>query len=120
MYIMNISRTKFVILFLISAFAFQFISNSLFGSDVRLFPPSGASWLVTESQVPWKIAGSTILLPIKIVLIGPMLPFVNFLQDDPPPPFFVIGFAFYWSILALILHYILGKTKHSKNSKNNL
>ena len=108
---MNISRKKFVILFLISAFAFLFITNALYGSSVRLFPQPGEPWFGTESQVAWKIAVSTILLPIKIVLIGPMIPFINFLSEDPPPPFFVIGFAFYWTILALILHYILSKIK---------
>lgn len=110
---MNISRTKFVILFLISAFAFLFISNALYGSSVRLFPQHGEPWFGTESQAEWKIVVSTILLPIKIVLIGPMLPFINFLRQEPdtPPPFFVIGFAFYWTILALIIHYILGKIK---------
>ncbi len=112
---MNISRTKFVILFLIFGFAFQFISNSLLGSEVRLFPGNGESFLGTGSPVAWKSAVSTIILPVKIVLIGPLLPFVEFLrQGDPPPPFFVIGFAVYWSILALVLYYLIGKIKRSK------
>lgn len=109
---MNISRIKFVIFFLISVFAFMFISNVLFGTDVRLLPPSGESLLGTESQVAWKNVGTKILLPIKIVLMGPMLSFDEFLRDDPPPPFVAIIFAFYWSILALVIHYLLGKTKH--------
>jgi hypothetical protein len=112
---MNISKTKFVILFLISAFAFQFISNSILGSEVRLFPPHDESFLGTGSQIAWKSTVSTIILPIKIVLIGPLLPYINFLRQEPdtPPPFFVIGFIFYWSILALIIRYLLGKLKRS-------
>jgi len=110
---MNISRTKFVFYFVISAFAFQFISNSLFGPEVRLFPGNGESFLGVESQIAWKNIGNMILFPVKIILIGPMLPFVNFLKEDPPPPFFVAGFAFYWTVLACALHYFLGKMKHA-------
>ena len=51
---MKISRTKFVILFLLSGFAFQFISNSLVGSEVRLFPGNGESFLGTGSPIAWK------------------------------------------------------------------
>ena len=106
---MNIARIKFVFLFLIFAFAF------LFGTDLLLdLPPE--SFLGSESQVAWKSAVSTILSPIKIILIGTLLPFINFLRQDPdtPPPFFLVGFAFYWAILALILHYALGKIKHTR------
>ena len=58
---------------------------------------------------------STILSPIKIILVGLMLPFINFLRQDPdtPPPFFLVGFAFYWTILALVLHYLIRKMKRS-------
>ena len=112
---MNISRTKFVILFLISAFAFLFISNALFGLEARVFPWNEESFLGTDSQIAWKSAGYKILYPVKIVLIGPMIPFVNYVQQDPDPlpPFVAAGFALYWSILALILHYLLGKIKRS-------
>jgi len=66
-----------------------------------------------KPQVAWKSVGYEILLPIKIVLVGPMLPFPNFLREDPPPPFVAVVFAFYWSVLALILYYLLGKIKRS-------
>lgn len=57
---------------------------------------------------------STAILPIKIVLLGPLaLPQVDFLKDDPPPPFVALYFIFYWSILASILHYLIGKLKRS-------
>jgi hypothetical protein len=113
---MNISRKKFVILFLICGFVFLFISNSLLGSSgIRLFPTHDESFLGTGSPIAWKSAVSIILLPIKIVLIGPLLPYIEFLRQEPdtPPPFFLIGFIFYWTILALIIHYLLGKLKRS-------
>jgi hypothetical protein len=109
---MKISRKKFVSLFLISGFAFLFISNVLFRSVVRLIPESGESFLGTKSLIGWKSTMSTILYPIKIVLVGPMLPLINL--PDPPPPFLVIGFVFYWTILALVIHYLIGKIKRSQ------
>lgn len=114
---MKISRAKFVILFLVCGFAFQFLSNSLLGSEVRLFPGNGESFLGTGSPIGWKNTVATILLPIKIVLIGPLLPLIEFLRradSDPPPPFFVIAFAFYWTILALAIHYLLSRIKRSQ------
>jgi hypothetical protein len=108
----TISRIKFVFLFLVFAFAFLFFTTSLLDQ-----PPE--SMLGSESQVGWKSAISTILSPIKIILIGPLLPFINFLHQDPdtPPPFFLVGFAFYWTILALIIHYLLGKIKVKKANR---
>ena len=105
----NISRVKFVFLFLIFAFAFHCVPTVLLDQ-----PP--AAFLGTESKVDWKSTVATILSPIKIVLIGPLLPFINFLHQDPdtPPPFFLAGFAFYWTILALVIHYLLGKIKVKK------
>lgn len=110
---MVISRTKFVVIFLIAACAFLFVSNALFGTEARLFPAHGESFLVTESPVAWKNAATTILLPVRIVLIGPMLPYIDFLRQDPdtPPPFFLAGFVVYWTILASVLHFFLGSMK---------
>lgn len=104
---MNIPGIKFVLLFLIFAFAF------LFGTDLLLDQPP-ESLMGAESQVAWKSTVSTILSPVKIILIGPLLPFIKFLHQDPdtPPPFFLVGFAFYWIILALILHYLIRKIKY--------
>ncbi len=112
---MNISRKKFVILFLISGFAFLFITTSLLGSTgPRGFPKSPDSLLLLESPIAWKRVVSTIIVPIKIVLIGPLLlPSINFLKEDPPPPFIGIYFIFYWTILASIIHYLIGKLKRS-------
>lgn len=105
---MNTSTIKFVSLFLILAAAF------LLGTTLLLdLPPE--SFLGTESQAGWQSAISMILSPVKIILMGPLLPFINFLRQDPdtPPPFFLAGFAFYWIILALAIHYLLGKLKRS-------
>jgi hypothetical protein len=111
---MNISRKKFVIIFLISAFAFLFIITSLLGSTgPRGFPKHPDSFLRTASPITWKNSVSTIILPVKIVLIGPLLLSTDFLRDDPPPPFIGIYLIFYWTILASSIHYLLGKIKRS-------
>jgi hypothetical protein len=106
----KISRTTFVFFFLIFAFAF------LFGTSVLLDQPT-ESFGGSESQEAWKSVISTILSPIRIILIGPLLPFIDFLHRDPdtPPPFFLVGFALYWTVLALILHYLFNKKiEHSR------
>ena len=111
---MKISRTKFVIRFLVLAFAFQFISNSLLGDEVRLFPTSGDWFPGTESTIEWKSTLATILYPLKFVLIRPL----SFLgQDpDPPPPVMLIAFALYWTSIALILHFLLSKIMARKKA----
>lgn len=111
---MNLSRKKFVITFVISAFVFMFISNALFGTEARVFPWHEDSFFGTDSPIAWKSAGYKIAYPIKIVLIGPMLPFITYIQKepDPLPPFVATVFALYWTVYALVLHYLLGKTKH--------
>ena len=110
---MNISRTKFIILFIISGFAFLFVTTTLLGSTgPRGFPQYPDSFLGTASPIAWKNTVSTIILPIKIVLIGPLLlSGINFLKEDPPPPFIGIYLIFYWTILASIIHYLLGKLR---------
>lgn len=103
---MNISRTKFIVFFLISAFVF------ISGTGALLDQPA-ESFLGSTTQSPWQSAVSTILSPVKILLIGALVPFIQFLQQDPdtPPPFFLVGFAVYWTILALVVHYFLKKKK---------
>jgi hypothetical protein len=109
---MKTSRTKFVILFLVSGFAFQFISNSLLGPDVRLFPVNGEAYPGIGSAIAWKNTVSEILMPIKMVLLGPLSGL--FKLPDPPPPFLVLAFAFYWTALALFLYYLFIKISTSK------
>jgi len=103
---MRVSRATFVILFLVFGFAF------IFGTALILNQPP-ESFLGSETQTAWKSLASTILSPVKIVLIGPLLPFINFLHKDPdtPPPFFLGLFAFYWSVLALVLHFLFRRIR---------
>ncbi len=51
---MKISRKNFVITFLILAFVFQFITNSVLGSEIGLFPKNGEWFQGTGSPVGWK------------------------------------------------------------------
>lgn len=106
---MKISRIKLIFLFLVFAFAF------LFGTTVLLDQPPESLWR-SGSQIGWKATVSTILSPVKVILVGPLLPFINFLRQDPdtPPPFFLVGLVLYWTILALIIHYILSKINRAK------
>ena len=103
---MSISATKFVIIFLVSAFAFIIVTNLL------LQPVNGDWFPGTGSPIAWKRTLATILYPVKIVLAGPMVPLLNL--PDPPPPFLVIAFALYWTILALVIHYLIGIIKRSQ------
>lgn len=105
----SISRKRFVILFLFFCFAFQFISNSFLGPEIGLFTARNESFLVVDSSTAWKYALFTLLLPIKLVLLGPFLPLAKL--PDLPPPFLVVGYATYWTLLALLIHYLLGKLK---------
>ena len=106
---MKITRIKFVFLFLIFAAAF------VFGTGLLLDQPPESLW-GSDSQAAWKSAVAKILSPIKIILIGPLLPFINFLHQDPdtPPPFFLVGFVCYWTILALIIYYVLSKIRQRR------
>jgi len=104
---MKISRAKFVIVFLVSAFVFQFISNSLLGSEARLFPGNGEWFPGTDSPIAWKRTVATIIYPVKIVLVGPLAPIFN--DPDPAPPIRALACALYWTVIALVLHYLLSK-----------
>ncbi len=112
---MNISRKKFVLIFMVCGFIFLFITTSLLGATgPRGFPKPPDSLVTTgiDSPIIWKSTLSKIILPIKIVLIGPLgLPSINFLKDDPPPPFVGIYFVLYWSVLASFIYYIINKLK---------
>lgn len=112
---MTITRKKFVLLFILYGFAFLFITTTLLGSaGPRGFPKAPDSLLHTgsDSVAAWKETVSIIILPIKVVLIGPLaLPQINILKEDPPPPFVGIYFLFYWSIFASVIYYILAKLK---------
>ena len=101
---MKISRKKFVITFLVSAFAFQFISNSLLGDEVELFPNNGKWYPGVGSPIAWKNIVGSIIYPVKYILVEPL----SFLAQDPdsPPPVLLIAFAIYWTAIALVLHFL--------------
>ncbi len=111
---MKISRTRFVVIFLISAFAFQFVTNSLLGPEVRLFPVNGEWFPGADSPIGWKSTLATIIYPLKYVMIGPL----SFLgQDpDPPPPLLLVAFGTYWSTIALVIHFLLGLIRRKNES----
>jgi len=103
---MNGSRIKFVLVFVAFAYIFLFFTTAILNQ-----PPD--AFLRSASQAGWQAVLSTILSPIKVILIGPLLPFIQFLRQDPdtPPPFFLAGFAGYWAVLAWVIHFLWGQLK---------
>jgi hypothetical protein len=101
---MKISKIKFVFIFLACAFTFIIGTGALLDQQPEVLFGSA-------SQLAWQSFLSIVLSPVKVILMGPLLPFIKFLHQDPdtPPPFFLIGFAFYWTLLALFIHYVIGK-----------
>jgi hypothetical protein len=102
---MKISKTRFVATFLILAFSFQFISNSLLGDEIALFPHNGEWYTGVGSPIAWKNRTGSVIYPVKYVLVEPL----SFLaQDpDPAPPVLLVAFAIYWTAMALILYYLV-------------
>jgi hypothetical protein len=105
---MKTSKIKFTIIFVVCAFAFVLGTSALLDQKPETL-------FATGTQIAWKSFLSTVISPVKVILMGPLLSFIKFLRQDPdtPPPFFLIGFAFYWTILGLAIHYLLGKLKHA-------
>jgi hypothetical protein len=97
---MRSTRKKFVLWFLAFGYTFHFVAKLVLNQ-----PPDALG--AAPGQEPWQRVASTLLSPIRAVLVGP----VNWLQQDPdpPPPFRLILFAAYWSALALAIHYLLSK-----------
>src|SRR5215217_8019725 len=99
---MKISRTRFVIIFLVSAFAFVFISNLLLG------PVVNGDWFPgTDSPIAWKRTVAAIIYPVKVILVGPLAPIFN--DPDPAPPVRALACALYWTVIASVLHFLLSK-----------
>jgi len=96
---MKISGTKFVIIFLVSAFGFIAVTNLL------LQPVNGDWFAGTNSPIAWKRTLAAIIYPIKIVLVGPLAPIFN--DPDPAPPVRALACALYWTVIALVLHFLL-------------
>jgi len=98
---MKISRKKFVLIFLVSAFVFVGVTNLI------LVPVNGDWFPGTNSPIAWKRNLAAILYPVKIVLVGPLAPIFN--DPDPAPPIRALACALYWTVIALVLHFILTK-----------
>jgi hypothetical protein len=94
--------TRFVIIFIVSAFAFQFITNSILSPEVRGAPVNGNWFPGADSPVAWKRTMAAIIYPVKWVLVWPLAPV--FTDPDPAPP--VLGFfaTLYWTTLSSFLY----------------
>jgi hypothetical protein len=96
----RLTRKRFVLLFIAFGCAFDVATRFLLNESRGAFEPS-------PEQEAWQREASTILSPLKLILVGP----INWLQrdPDPPPPFRVILCVAYWSVLALLIHYFLSR-----------
>ena len=70
---MNRSRIRFVFFFLAFAFIFLFFTTAILNQLPDAF-------LGSASQAGWQAVLSILLSPIKVILIGPLLPFIQFLR----------------------------------------
>lgn len=114
---MRISQRQFVVRFLLSGFVFLFLSTTLLGTTgPRGFPQSPDSILRTGSDSPiaWKRVASHVVLPIKSVLLGPLTPYFNVLDEDPPPPFIWLGIVIYWTLLAAGFYGLMARMLYLK------
>lgn len=96
--------TKFLIIFLVSAFVFQFATNSILGSEVRGAPVNGNWFPGTGSPVAWKRTMAAIIYPVKVVLVSPLAPVFN--DPDPVPPVLAFFCALYWTAIASVLYFL--------------
>lgn len=96
---MKVSRTKFIIIFLISCFVFVGITNLI------LVPVNGDWFPGMNSPIAWKRNLANIIYPLKIILVGPLAPVFN--DPDPAPPVRALACAVYWTAMALVIYYIL-------------
>ncbi len=98
---MKISAKRFVIIFVVSAFAFSIITNLL------LQPVNGDWFAGTNSPIAWKRTLAAVIYPVKLVLVGPLAPILN--DPDPAPPVRAFFCALYWTVIALVLYFLLNK-----------
>jgi len=106
---MKISRKKFVITFLVAAFAFLIITNLLLG------PIENGDWFPgTDSPIAWKRTLAAIIYPVKFFLVGPLSTVFN--DPDGAPPIRMIACAVYWTAIALVLHFLFSLVFHRKKA----
>jgi len=106
---------RFIIIFLVSAFAFQFITNSILGPEVRGVPVNGQWFPGTDSPIAWKRTIASIIYPVKVVLVGPLAPVFN--DPDPVPPVLAFFCAVYWTAIASVLYFLFSKLFPSKRAR---
>lgn len=103
---MSVTRKKFVLRFLAAGYVFHFATKLLLNQ-------APDALFATPNQAAWQQLLSTVLAPIRLVLVGPVS---WLLQDpDPPPPFRMMLFAAYWSLLALGLHAALSRRRSARH-----
>lgn len=107
---MKVSKKKFIIIFLVSAFVFLGITNLI------LVPVNGDWFAGMNSPISWKRTLAHIIYPVKIVLVGPLAPVFN--DPDPAPPVRALACAIYWTLLALVLYYVISLIMVRKKSRS--
>ena len=97
---MRLTKKNFTLLFLAGGYTLHFVTKFV------LAHPAEAVW-PTPNQVPWQSYVSTMLVPLKAVLIAP----ITWLQQDPdpPPPLRMILLGLYWFLLAYGIHSVLAR-----------
>ncbi|MBK8389170.1 MAG: hypothetical protein IPL23_07730 [Saprospiraceae bacterium] len=105
MFKMKISKSKFVGIFVISALAFQLISNSFLSDEPGIFPIKNEWYPGLNTGETWKSSIAKIIHPLKIILVGP--PSLIFNDPDPVPPILLFGFCMYWATLAILIYYLI-------------
>lgn len=102
---MKISPKKFVIVFLVLAFAFQFTTNSLLGPAVKFYPVDGNWYPGDHSAIAWKTTMSKVIYPVKVVLVGPLTFLAQ--ERDSAPPVILFFFLLYWTAMAFLIYFLL-------------
>jgi hypothetical protein len=77
----------------------------ILGPELKFYPPDGNWYPGENSPVAWKGTMSSIIYPVKFVLVEPL----TFLAQDTDgaPPVILFFFALYWTVMALILYYVI-------------
>ena len=79
-------------------------------------PVNGEWFPGTDSPIVWKRSLAAVIYPIKIVLVGPLASIFN--DPDPAPPIRMLACALYWTVIALVLYFLLDKYLLVKKRKS--
>jgi hypothetical protein len=110
---MKISKLRFISIFILSAFIFQFVSNSLLSNEPGLFAKNNEWYPGLTSSVTWQSTLAKIIHPLKLVLLGPPAAVLN--DPDPAPPILLMCFGLYWTLMAAVIYYLVGIFKRKKS-----